>query len=123
MSASQLPLTFLQAVSQIHLYHWQTGSYARHVAAGALYTFLDGKADEFIEVYQGKYGRIRLGRASSLPLKNLTDKTVVDYLYTLIDFLQNEVPRLIHQDDTDLYNIRDEMLGEVKKTLYLFTLQ
>jgi hypothetical protein len=37
-------------------------------------------------------------------------------------FLKKEVPKQLKQHDTDLLNIRDELLSSLNKTLYLFTL-
>jgi len=38
------------------------------------------------------------------------------------DFLKNELPKEIKQDQTALLNIRDEMLALVQQTKYLLTL-
>jgi len=43
-------------------------------------------------------------------------------LSTYIDFLNNDIPRLINRTDTDLFNIRDEMVGILNNTKYLFLL-
>ena len=38
-------------------------------------------------------------------------------------YLKNDISKMLKESDTDLLNIRDEMLAEIHKTLYLFTLQ
>jgi len=40
-----------------------------------------------------------------------------------IQFLQVELCKKLSKNDTDLVNIRDEMLGELNQLMYLFTLQ
>ena len=38
-------------------------------------------------------------------------------------YLVKDVPEMLETTDTDLLNIRDEMLGEINKTKYLLTLK
>jgi len=38
------------------------------------------------------------------------------------DYLMNELPKEIDESQTELLNIRDEMLGVVQRTKYLLTL-
>jgi hypothetical protein len=45
------------------------------------------------------------------------------YLDEAKDFLTNEVKSFLNEDDTELFNIRDEMLAAVNKTKYLLTLK
>jgi len=40
-----------------------------------------------------------------------------------IEFLQNDLPEELEKTDTDLLNIRDEMLGLLNKTKYLLLLK
>ena len=40
-----------------------------------------------------------------------------------IEFLQNDLPEELEEKDTDLLNIRDEMLGLLNKTKYLLLLK
>lgn len=108
----------------IQLYHWQTRSNARHVASGNLYSTLIGLIDQFMEVFMGKYSRVRLLSKDKLPLVSLDAKGAVEYLKYNIAFfsdLENFMPEL--KNSTDLLNIRDEIVGELHKTLYLFTLR
>lgn len=121
MTNSILIRTFLNALNQIKTYHWQTENYARHIASGNLYDQLNTLIDQFIEVYQGKYGRIRL-TASKEGYTNLSDRQIVQFLNDLREFLIITLPSYLDpRIDTDLFNIRDEMLANVDQTLYLFT--
>lgn len=108
----------------IQLYHWQTRSNARHVASGQLYSNLIGLIDQFMEVFMGKYSRIKLSGKDKIPLVSLDSKGAVHYLQYNIEFftnLENFMPEL--RKSTDLLNIRDEIVGELNRTLYLFTLR
>jgi hypothetical protein len=103
-------------ISQIHIYHWQTMKYSDHMALGGLYDGIHDLADEFMEVYMGKYGRADAGVSSAY----MIDYDIANTLSKISEFEQF----LVECDlpDTDLLNIRDEMLALVHKTQYLLTL-
>lgn len=110
--------------NQIKLYHWQTHSYARHKATDDVVNSLDENIDKFVEVYLGKYGRSKLaGKNATIHLENLTDKKAVTFVKECIKILQTVLVKdLKPETDSDLLNIRDEMLSDLNQLLYLFTL-
>ena len=117
--------TFLEFSSQIKLYHWQTKNYARHIASENLYTTGGVLIDKFIEIYQGKHNlRLKIRGECSIKLHNIDDEDIVMYLYNFKGFLMEDIPQILNDgmQNTDLLNIRDELVGEVNQTLYLFTL-
>jgi hypothetical protein len=108
--------------NQFKVYHWQTqkkiGSYAQHVAFGTAYDELGPKIDDFIEIYQGKRGVIRGRDGFTVNLQNLDDTPTV-FIDEFINYLTQNVPESLDQSvDTDLLNIRDEMLGILNQTKY-----
>jgi DNA-binding ferritin-like protein len=113
---------FLQIQNQLRIFHWQTESYAQHKAFGKAYEHLDDLIDTFVEVYMGKYGRSKARIAYNIELQNLTEgfmivvDSFVDYLYSINSELDQE-------KDSELLNIRDEMLAELNRLKYLLTLQ
>ena len=112
----------LELSTQIKLYHWQTKVYARHVASDTLFHDINKLIDKFVEIYIGKNERPHLqGKTNILKLENYSDAAMVEYLHKMIKYLQDKLPTLIDKKDTDLLNIRDEMLGLINNTLYLFT--
>ena len=113
----------LEFSAQVKLYHWQTKIFARHTASDSLFSEMNEKIDKFVEIYIGRYERPNLtGEMSSFHLKNLNDNKMVEYLKTWVSYLTNTLPTLIDKkNDTDLLNIRDDMLGLINQTLYLFT--
>lgn len=109
---------------QMRILHWQTTSFARHNAYGGIYESLDGLIDKYAEICMGKYGRIKLeDDFSSLELKNLKDLTINDYLNEFCDFLIGLSDEFDSKEDTDVLNLRDEILSEVNKLKYLLTLK
>lgn len=108
---------------QVKIYHWQTMSYPRHKATDELVGKLDENIDKFTEVYMGKYGRPKFGgRTNSIKIRNFHDKEAPALLKSAIDWLTHKLPKHLKAGDTDLLNIRDEILADLNQTLYLFTL-
>ena len=109
---------FTELLSQLRILHWQTESFARHIAYEKVYEALESHADDFIEVYQGKNGRIKI---SCQPVLLNVDEDINDFIDNHIDYLSNDLPIAGHKD-IDLLAIRDEMVKELNKLKYLLTL-
>lgn len=114
---------FLTFRNLMKIYHWQTTSFARHTASDKLVTGIDALIDQFMEVYLGKYPRFVMGETPTM-LIDVYDRTAPGILNFFKNFLMNDLPKEIsNMSNSDLLNIRDEMLGLVNQTLYLFTLK
>lgn len=108
--------------NQLKIHHWQTKSYAEHQALGGAYDTLTEQIDEFVETFMGKYGRIESQNGFKIELSNYADLSTVDFIDKYIGYLVNNLPKDLEESDTDLLNIRDEMLGGLNKLKYLLTL-
>jgi hypothetical protein len=108
--------------NQFRVFHWQTESHAQHIAFCGAYENLDGLIDEFVEVYQGKNGIVKPNDGFKIKLENL-DGNPSDMIDVFIEFLQNDITNQLDEKDTDLLNIRDEMLALLNKTKYLLLLK
>jgi len=107
----------------VKLFHWKTHSFATHKATDELYSSLNEHFDDFIEVLLGKTGdRINLTRQKSIQLIDLDsqDKLKIK-MESFINYLANFSNNKTIMNNTDLLNIRDEILGDVNKFLYLLT--
>jgi len=123
MSAEIVTL-MLTLRNQIKIYHWQTMKYPRHKATDDLVDKLDDNIDKFVEVYMGKYGRMDFkGKTACIKIHNFDDAEGPAYLQSAASWLTNKLPRMLKPTDTDLLNIRDEILADLNQTLYLFTLK
>jgi hypothetical protein len=111
---------FFHMRSQIKLYHWQTRSFSEHKATDDLVTALDTNIDKFIEVYMGRYGRPYIKK--TLPVKNLTVSGIRAFITKSDEWLASSLPRMLKKTDSDLLNIRDEILADLNQIKYLFTL-
>ena len=114
----------LQTQTQIKILHWQTKGYARHQAFGETYSNLDVLIDDFVEIYMGKYGRFSLSEnEKKISIDNLTELDLTAFMKTVKSELIGTSNDLSKDKDTDLLNLRDEMLGLFNKLSYLLTLE
>ena len=117
---------FLRFLNNIKVYHWQTTNYAQHNATDNLHTQMSLLIDQFVEVIQGKKGVNRLRvNDNTITLYNIDDIDIIQYMENFKYFLVSELPDAIKMpgmSQSDLFNIRDEMLSIINKTLYLFSL-
>jgi DNA-binding ferritin-like protein len=104
------------------LHHWGTQSYAAHKALGKLYEGIDPLLDAFAETYMGVKGKQELKDFAELKLNGPFKISIGSVLDSFEDYLKNELPKEVKQDQTALLNIRDEMLALVQQTKYLLTL-
>ena len=108
----------------VKVYHWNTKSYPRHKATDQFVENIDKLTDSFVEVYIGRYGRDSdLGKTKTIVLPGFTEKSIIKFFEDARIWLSVKLPKLISEKDTDLLNIRDEILSEINQTLYLFTLK
>ena len=121
----QITVVFLEMLMMIKLFHWKTHSYATHKATDELYASLNEHIDSFIEVLLGKTGsRIDLMSNRSIKLIDLNSqeqlKSKIMSLKSYLVSLDNN-KALSTMSNSDLLNIRDEILGDLNKFLYLLT--
>jgi hypothetical protein len=119
-----IAILFLGFRDQLKIYHWKTLSYSRHKASDKLIGNLTEMIDTFIETMQGSRGeRIQLGDIP-LMIKEYDDKSIIDLLDEFKEWLSGEkgLVSYLKKTDTDLLNLRDEILAKINQTLYLFSL-
>ena len=121
----EITVIFLEMLLLIKLYHWKTYSYATHKATDDLYSKLNENTDKFIEILLGKSGnRTNLTNQKSIKLIDLTSpealkREIEAFKGYLVSLNENKTMKLM--SNTDLYNIRDEILGNLNQFLYLLT--
>uniref|UniRef100_A0A6C0HS12 Uncharacterized protein n=1 Tax=viral metagenome TaxID=1070528 RepID=A0A6C0HS12_9ZZZZ len=111
---------FMEMINTIKLYHWKTYSFPEHKNTDELHKTLSEHVDKFVEVLLGKHGgRINkkefqfkcVNYSSSKEFKKYIEKTLF-YLSTFNHTFKN---------DSDLLNIRDEMVADLNQFLYLLS--
>lgn len=121
----QITVVFLEMLMMVKLFHWKTHSYATHKATDQLYDDLNKHIDNFIEVLLGKTGsRIDLMGKKTISLIDLNSleslkSKIMSFKNYLVGLDNNKA--LSTMSNSDLFNIRDEILGDLNKFLYLLT--
>jgi hypothetical protein len=96
-----------------------------HKATDELYSKINDNVDTFVEVLLGKCGnRVHLGHVKHISLKDFNHveefkREMENFKSYLIGLNSNKGLQLM--SNSDLYNIRDELLANVNQFLYLLT--
>ena len=114
--------TLMQMQNQYKILHWQTMSFSQHESFDKIVTSLSENIDEFIETYMGKYGRVIAAGSFNLNLANYKDADFITLTDSYINFMISLSGMLDSSKDSDLLNIRDEILGSLNQLKYLLTL-
>jgi hypothetical protein len=118
-----LVCNFLETLHMIKLFHWKTTCHSVHKATCDLHAKLSENIDTFVETMMGKNGeRIKMNEANKF---DICDCSTVEQLKSrmqefksmLIDMSTKMDPAV----NSDLLNIRDEMVGQINQFLYLLT--
>ena len=122
---NEIAVKFLEILVMVKLYHWKTHSYATHKSTDSLHDKLHDHTDKFIEILLGKTGiRIDLTKRKTMELIDLDSqdklKAKVEQFKSYLVNLTNN-PAIKSMSNTDLLNVRDEILGDMNQFLYLLS--
>jgi DNA-binding ferritin-like protein len=113
---------FIEMLNVVKLYHWKTHSFAKHKATDELYTQLNEHIDKFVEVLLGKdESRIKNWESRMVIPQSNNVREFKDRIYQYREFLIDLNRHVDEKRDSDLLNIRDEILGDINQFLYLLT--
>ena len=104
--------TLLHAATITHFMHFQTKSYATHVALGAFYVALPDLVDALVESYQGKYGIIT-NYPTSFEGTQLDPVSYIETLKTMVIVSRHTLPQ-----DSEIQNDIDGIATLINSTLY-----
>lgn len=122
VNKSKLVQNFIQMLNTIKLYHWKTRSYAQHKATDELYKQLNENIDRFVEILLGKEQSRIQSMDKQIDLVYIEDTaTIVEKIHDYRDFLIGLTQTLHPRNDSDLLNVRDEILGDLNQFLYLLS--
>jgi hypothetical protein len=108
---------FLTIQLLVKVYHWNTVSYARHKATDRFTENLLPLVDKFVEIMIGQYNVKPKIESINLNQKYLTDNGIKEAMKFFYKYLM-----ALPQYSSDIMNLRDELIGEINQTLYLFNL-
>jgi hypothetical protein len=121
----EITVVFFEMLLMIKLFHWKTYSYATHKATDKLYTKFNADMDSFIEILLGKTEvRSDLTSKKNIRLLDLTSpeslkREIEAFKGYLVSLNSNKAMKSM--SNTDLFNIRDTILGDMNQFLYLLT--
>jgi len=102
------------------LYHWNTPSYSRHKSSDEFIDKLLELTDNFVEVFIGRYNVKPILENVKIETEYLPEDKITEYLVKTRTNLEN-FDKLFQ--DSELLNIRDEILALINQTSYLFRLK
>jgi hypothetical protein len=109
----------MEMLNTVKVYHWNTRSYAEHKATDELYEKLNEHVDQFVEIMLGKHGERLSGLRGKVPVVTKDKADFKGRIFAYRHFLKG-LGRCF-SGDTDLMNVRDEILGDLNQFLYLMT--
>lgn len=119
----ELTLKLVQIQLQFKFLHWQTMGDAKHKAYRKIYDSLGDQIDKFVEIMMGKMGRVEFEPEFSLMFQDIKSLSIQNFLDGITEFLVSMSDQLDSRYDTDLLNIKDEILGDINQLKYRLTLK
>lgn len=97
----------------LHFAHWNTKSFASHMALGDLYDQIIEDIDEIVETYQGKFGLIDdlYCEAAKLP-DNITNHVKEEAQWV------EDNRMFLSKGETSIENLIDTLIGHYHKCVY-----
>ena len=104
---------------QLHLLHWQTSSYAEHVALGGLYDYVHDVKDEIVEKIMGYTGK----KPRAFKIEALSDSANSNGVVLALISFANQLEEYAETNNMpDIENISQSLSGEAAKVKFLLTL-
>lgn len=123
--SNEVTTKFFEMLFLVKLFHWRTKSYAAHKATDELYGKLNEHMDKFMELFLGKQNDGRM--IFSHKEIRAVDLTSLEALKSRAEefkkYLMSLTTKLDRSYDSDLLNVRDEVLGDMNQFLYLLSLK
>lgn len=110
----ELVMDLLHSAIITHIMHWQTTSYAEHIALGEFYSAMPDLVDDVVEAYQGKTKII----LANFPIE--MDKYEGMAPLTYLEYLSAEMTecRALFGTDSEIQNLVDAIADLIDSTMY-----
>ena len=97
----------------VHFEHWNTKSFASHLALGDLYDIIVEEVDNLVETYQGEFGLLEGLETDSAKLSG----SIIERIQSDADWVKANRSS-IAKGSTTIENLLDGVMGAYNKTLY-----
>ena len=105
-------MRLLHSRTDAQLMHWQTTSFAEHMALGDYYDDIGDLVDNYVESYQGIYGILE-GFTGGYTPPGSDCLSEMEDLGNAVANMRDDLP-----DDSELQNIVDEIASLIDRTIY-----
>jgi hypothetical protein len=113
-------LSLMQIADQAKIIHWQTGYDTEHRHFGAFYEGFIESMDTIVEAIAGKYGSQNLKFGEAAIMVYDYDMAYMEFFKLVDEALRGTFAEIFdREEDSDLYNLIDEVLVLKNKTQYL----
>ena len=115
----------LKLQTQTQLWHWQTKTYASHVALGSYYEAIQELTDKFVEVTKGKNpngGNPELQNAN-IEIKGIVNVDLVEHFSGCANHLCEMSKDQYISSNIEIQDIIIDMMNETHKLVYLLRLK
>ena len=99
-----------------HFAHWNTKSYAAHMALGELYDALVEDVDDIVETYQGEFGLLK----NLCTCEAKLDKDILDIIKGDSAWIKDNRSKIANGSKT-IENMIDGLTGMYNKIIYKLT--
>jgi hypothetical protein len=123
MENTEIITALVQIQTQFRMLHWQTNTLSSHKAFGKVYENLDDLIDTFVETCMGKHGRPNFSGGYQISGEDIDEMDLGAFISQTCEFLISLTEIFDPSQDSDLLNVRDEMLAEINRLKYLLTLK
>jgi hypothetical protein len=112
----------LLATIQAQIFHWQTDSYAEHMALGDFYDGFPDKLDQLVEAYQGLFKqRIYVHIKDQKLLNRTSGQDVKNWAYSIRQSLES-IGQSLPSQATEIINVLDELKAMTDQLCYRLSL-
>lgn len=110
----ELVMDLLHSATVTHIMHWQTESYAAHIALGEFYEAIPDLVDAVVEAYQGKNNVI----FAKFPIEMGFYEDMQPLAY--MEYLNQELTegRALFGEDAEIQNLVDAIADLIDTTIY-----
>jgi hypothetical protein len=113
-------LSLMQIADQAKIIHWQTGLDTEHRHFGMFYEGFIDQMDTLVEAIAGKYGSQNLKFGEAAVMIYDYEMAMPVFFELVNDALRGTFRQIFDRDDdSELYNLVDEILDLSNKTQYL----
>lgn len=119
---TDMSVLFFEFQNNLKLFHFQTGNYGAHKSSDKLHGKMAELSDEFLETFQGKYGRIpAIVKERSVAIISSDEE---DDIYALCDNFIQEIDEksalaLDVTKDSELFSLLDGIKVQIQRFKYL----